>query len=339
MRRAVIDVRVANRRNRTARPYGNRRGDDRNLARDDRDRVVREIRPAKRRVVERVGDLALGDRRHRRPVRGRDALAVNKPLPTYHNMWAGVRRPIVDEIGLRARCQRDRTICNCHFRLVPVVCEVRRGNAIPERSRDHIRKRERLVDKRPVLHDRVLERKWCGGLVDDAPECIRVNRMRLAIVYADKVVRRIRRGRIRRVGREGIDRPARRHRRRSDDRNLARDDGYLIVRKIRPLLCHVVERVDDFALVHARHRRPVGGDDSLARDKAKPTYHNMWAGVRRPIVHEIGFRARCQRDRARSDLQERVRRERRVVRRCNTIPHARRDGVREDRVLRRERHA
>ena len=305
MRRAVIDVRVADRRNRTARPDGNRRGDHRNLARDDRDFVVRKIRPVKRRVVERVLDFSLGDRRHRRPVRGRDALARDKAKPTYHNMWAGVRRPIVDEIGFCARCQRHGTICNCHFSLVPVVCEVRRRNAIPERSRDHIRKRERLVDKRPVLHERVLERKWCGGLVDDAPECIRVNRMRLTIVYADKVVRRIRRGRIRRVGRDGIDRPARRHRCRFDDRDLARNHRDFVVRAVRPFLHDVVERVVDFALGDRRHRRPVRGRDALARDKAKPTYHNMWAGVRRPVVHEVCLRARFHRDRARCNCHGR----------------------------------
>ena len=83
MRRAIVDVRVADRRDNAARSNRNRCGNHRDPSRHDRERVVLRARARVPGVVERVGDFALGDRRHRRPVRGRDALARNEPVLTF----------------------------------------------------------------------------------------------------------------------------------------------------------------------------------------------------------------------------------------------------------------
>ena len=487
---------------------------DRDLARDNRDRVIREVRPLLRGVGKRIGYLALVHARHRRPVRGDDALALHEVVTAFYKMWARMWLAVVHEVEFRARGERHWPFRNRHLRPVYEVLVVRVRHPVPDyvlarvgkAGRDAIHcvryGRRGLRPSRRVLHRALPNHRRTERRL----KCVRVDGVSLAVVdkrrvefresalrhtavarfvafsfttadtglrhsqravlYGDVVVAR-RRLLIERIGegvfacahdglrtRERIRRPftidepvaadrhhvcrkrcpvvdlrgalrGQRHRARcdpdadrtdngrivrsrnpiphlrvadtaehcrgirpgvgltravlyrrcrqqpghrhgdamrhavvdirvadrrdgparpngnrcGDDRDSTRDDGNLVVREIRSLLSGVVERVGHLALVHARHRRPVRGDDTLALHEVLPAFYKMWARMWQTVIHEVEFRTRGERHGARSDLQERVRRERRVVRRCNTIPHARRDGVREDRALRRERHA
>ena len=145
MHHAVVDVRVANHRNCSARSNRNRRGDDRDFARHDGYLIVREVCPFLRDVIERVLDFALGDRRHRRPVRGDDPLARHEVVTAFYKMWERMWLAVVHEVGLRARDQRDRAFRDRHFRRVNEVLVVRVRHPVPH----HIFARVGVNRRRP----------------------------------------------------------------------------------------------------------------------------------------------------------------------------------------------
>ena len=198
MHHAVVDVRVAKCRNCSARSNRNRRGDDRNLARDDRDRVVREVRPLLRSVVECVDDFALVHARHRRPVGGDDSLARHEVVTAFYKMWERMWLAVVHEVGLRTRGQRDRAFRDRHLRRMYEIFVVRVRHPVPHHVFARIGVSRRRpprqggcpapADPRAPVIRRVLHRVLPNHRrAERRHQRVRVNRMALAVVHRGHV--------------------------------------------------------------------------------------------------------------------------------------------------------
>ncbi len=330
MRRAVVDVRVADRRDNAARPNRNRRGDDRNLARDDRDRVVREVCPFLRDVIERVLDFALGDRRHRRPVRGDDPLARHEVVTTFYKMWERMWLAVVHEVGLRARGQRDRAFRNRHLRRMYEIFVVRVRHPVPHHVFARVgvnRRRPPRQGGRPAPADprasiirRVLHRVLPNHRrAKGHDECIRVDGVSRAVVdnrhieLREPAVRHVALARLAAATFTAAD-VGLRHRER------AIHGGDVVVARLRA----VVERVGEGVFAHSyggllareRIRRPLTVHKTVAANR------HLVRRKRRAVV-DLRVTLRGERNRARRDPDADRADNRRVVRSRDPIPHLR----------------
>ncbi len=198
MRRTIVDVRVANHRNCSARSNRNRCGDHRDFARHDGYLIVRKVCPFLRDVIERVLDFSLGDRRHRRPVGGDDSFARHEVVTAFYKMWERMWLAVVHEVGLRARGQRDRAFRNRHLRRMYEIFVVRVRHPVPHHvfarvgvSRHHPPRqggRPAPADPRAPVIRRVLHRALPNHhRAECRHERVGVNRMPLAVVDKRRV--------------------------------------------------------------------------------------------------------------------------------------------------------
>ena len=334
MHHAVVDVRVANYRNCSARSNRNRRGDHRDFSRHNGYLIVREVRPLLRSVVECVDDFALVHARHRRPVEGLDPLALHEVVPAFYKMWERMWLAVVHEVEFRARDQRDRAFRNRHLRRMHEVLVVRVRDLVPDDIRTRVgvsRHRPPRPGGRPAPADprasvirRVLHRVLPNHRrAERRHQRVRVNRMALAVVHRGHVelrepaVRHVALARLAAAAFSATD-AGLRHRQR------AIHHGDFVVARF----CILIERVGEgvFACTHGdllareRIRRPLTVHEPVAANR------HLVRRKRSPVV-DLRVALRSQRDRARRDRHRRRIGLRDVAGRGDFTPHHQRADV------------